>query len=397
MTSPVDTSVKYFTSAMPGAPVLNGVVGSLISLLDACLVDGFGAKSASSLVVAGGIATLTFAGGASAAVTDSVILVAGATPSSLNGEQKVLSAGATSVTFATSAADTTATGTITFKLAPANWSKAFSGTNLAAYKSTSPESTGCYLRVDDTGTTIARVVGYESMSAIGTGTGPFPTSVQMSGGGYWGKSTIANSTANNWTLVADDRFFLLFIAPLSGANAQAIQGTTRCFGDHIPLRLSGDAYACGLSYSTNPTVTSTYDNSVDYSTGSLHAMPRAYTGLGSAVLHTISPYTGGPSALSGVDSTLGAFPSVIDGGLRLSKKFVASATSAPPRCDVPGFYHVPQVQALDSFKWNDKIDGTGSLTGKRLIAVNGTQQSYSSAATSSQSGVSFIDITGPWR
>lgn len=35
-----DTSVKYLHSAMPGAPVLSGTAGSLISVLDACLVNG---------------------------------------------------------------------------------------------------------------------------------------------------------------------------------------------------------------------------------------------------------------------------------------------------------------------------------------------------------------------
>lgn len=397
MTSPVDTSVKFFTSSMPGAPVLNGVAGSLISLLDACLVDGFGSKSATSLVVAGGIATLTISGGESAALTDSVILVSGATPAALNGEQKVLSASATAVTFATDEADVTATGTISFKLAPAGWAKPFAGTNLAAYKSVDPEGTGCLLRVDDTGTTSARVVGYESMSAISAGIGPFPTEAQRAGGGYWSKSTAANATGNNWTLVADGRFLMLFVAQNSGAIPAYIQGSTRCFGDPIALRPSGDAYACVLSYSTQSSTTSQFDGGLDTGVPLQHAMPRSYTGLGSCVLHCTVPYTGNGNAFSGGDSTMGAFPSVVDGGLRLSKKYLAtSGTTAPPRADVPGYYWVPQTLTFDTIKWGDRVPGTGPLAGRTLFGVLGTNAALTAPSTSN-SGLGLIDITGPWR
>ena len=36
------TSVKYFHSELPGAPVLSGTAGSRIAVLDACLVNGWG-------------------------------------------------------------------------------------------------------------------------------------------------------------------------------------------------------------------------------------------------------------------------------------------------------------------------------------------------------------------
>ena len=50
--------VKYINNAMRGAPVLNGVAGSLIGLLDTFLVDGWGLATANSLSVSGGVATL---------------------------------------------------------------------------------------------------------------------------------------------------------------------------------------------------------------------------------------------------------------------------------------------------------------------------------------------------
>jgi hypothetical protein len=71
MTSPVDTSVKIFSSTMVNAPVLNGVAGALVALLDAVLVTGFDTKSSVSIAVAGGIATATWAGTRSWASTAS--------------------------------------------------------------------------------------------------------------------------------------------------------------------------------------------------------------------------------------------------------------------------------------------------------------------------------------
>ena len=49
------TKTKFFHSVMTGAPVLSGTAGSLITLLDALLVNGYGTTNVTSIVVAGGI------------------------------------------------------------------------------------------------------------------------------------------------------------------------------------------------------------------------------------------------------------------------------------------------------------------------------------------------------
>ncbi len=405
MASPVDTSVKHFHSAMAGAPVLTGTAGSLIALLDACLVDGFGLKSVTSLVVAGGIATMTFAGGASAAAVNAVILVAGATPANLNGEQKVLSATATSVTFATAEANITATGTITFKMAPLGWVKVFTGTNLAVYKSTDPASNGMHLRVSDTGTTTARVIAYESMSDVDTGSGPFPTNAQMSGGGYWHKSNAANSTPAGWTVFGDPRSFFYHCSPFMASGTPTYDNYTggglRGFGDMIPLRPSGDAYACVLSYgSSSDPVSYPEQGSFDYWSSSYHfAMPRAYTGLGTALLTASRGYIGTENYVSGLDLTLGAFPSVVDGSLRLSRCFLPALgiTNPTPRCEVPGVYRSPQAAVFGSFGHRSTVPGTGALIGRTLMGVTTMSTSAGNAPTLTNMGVAFVDITGPWR
>jgi len=400
MASVVDTSVKHFRSDMSGAPGVSGTAGSLIALLDACLVNGFDVKTASSLVVSGGVATLGFTGGHSATV-DSVIVVSGSSVAALNGEQKVTAVAGGQVKFATTAADGAASGTISFKMAPAGFEKPFSKLNVAVYRSLDPASSKMCLRVDDTNAQFARVIGYESMTDVDTGVGPFPTSAQMAGGGYWAKSVAANATLNAWALFADSRFFMVSIAVNSYVNAAAVQGPTRGFGDLLARRPSGDPYACVLNYSSTSSVTSMYDGQFELGQDQRHAMPRGYSGLGTSILHYCLPYIGNANAYSGNDFLLGAFPSYVDGELKLSRRYfntVTSGSTGAPRCDLPGLYSVPQTALADTFKLFRVEAGSGTLVGRNLMVVNpAVTTMQGTPLTSSQGGASFIDITGPWR
>lgn len=46
-------AIKVFTSLQQGAPTINGVTGSLITALDAILVNGYGQVNVSSITRAG--------------------------------------------------------------------------------------------------------------------------------------------------------------------------------------------------------------------------------------------------------------------------------------------------------------------------------------------------------
>ncbi len=399
MASPVDTSVKNFNSTMSGAPALSGTAGSLIALLDALLVNGFDTKTASSLTVAGGVASMPFVGSHSAQV-DSVVSISGITGTyaSLNGEQKITAIGAGVVKFATAMADGVAAGTIIFKMAPAGWEKVFTGPSKAGYRSLDPASTKMLLRVDDSAATAARVTGYESMSDVDTGAGPFPTAAQVSGGGYWVKSSAANATAVPWSLHADGRLFYFSNTPLIPSNSTWLGGATRCFGDGIPYRPGGDNYLVFLS--VNPTLD--FSNPILGALGSAGgasarwiAVPRSESGLGSALLTTKGPFTGAMGDTSGVTGTLGVFPSTVDGSLILAKVYSALDVSNPPRGEFPGFYHAPQYNVWNTFKMNDVAPGSGPLAGRKLQAVSTTSSMNSVSPIGT--GAAFIDITGPWR
>lgn len=399
MTSPVDTSVKFFSSMMANPPVYAGVAGAGIALFDACLKDGFDVKAVVSLVVAGGVATVTWSG-VHSAQRDAVILVSGVTGAltALNGEQKVTGKPTTtSCTFATAAADGTASGAITIKMAPLGWAKPFSGTNLAAYQSQSLASPKHLLRVDDTSTTVLRLVGYESMTDINNGLGAFPTAAQFSGGGYWPKRQAASATGVPWILVGDDRFFYFIVCPYGlGPASWSFNSTTRGFGDPIPMKPSGDVFGTVLNVSATSSISSQQDGDFVNPTVSLTYMPRSYTGNGTGVTGYTAAYCGGTNA-SGLVATLGSFPNTIDGALYLSKKFTTLSSDGTPRAELPGLRHIPQSNTAGQFTVGDLWPGIGSDAGRNFMAFNSTNTSLSSATNASNTGFAMIDVTGPWR
>lgn len=393
---PADTTVKYFHSSMAGAPTLNGTAGALITVLDACLVNGFGLVAVSSLVVSSGIATATTAG--HSAEVGSVVLIAGATPAGLNGEKKVLSVGGgnTTLTFdATGISDQTATGTISVKLAPAGWEKSYSsGTTIAVYKSLDIAGTGCYLRVNDAAARYARAIGYETMTGHSTGSRPFPTTAQLSGGVYWDKSGTADATARGWTVASDGRMVYLALRPDPSPEENS---TFVAFGDLNSVK-SADAWACVINGATEDLVGETasvfqWYPSSDTSSASGTWLARAHGGAvgaipalrGFALMNL--PLAGYESGRAGMQ-----YPNGPDGGLYLTAHNLLEEASVCLRAISPGLYCCPQTLPFQWMAANAEFDGDGALTGKRLRVVP-----YSGAGFDGQQAFAFLDSTGPWR
>ena len=399
--------VKYYHSNMPGAPVLSGAAGALIAILDACLKDGFGLKTVDSLVIAGGVATMTISTGMTFE-QDAVVQIAGITggAAALNGDRRLLSIAGNTATFdATGVSDQAAAGSITAKVSPLGWAKPFAGTNVGVYRATDPTSLGMYLRVDDTGTTTARVVGYETMSDVNTGTGPFPTSAQVAGGGYWEKSGAAGSTARNWIIVGDERAFYWWCVP-NAATTVTSQGLLRGFGDLIPRR-STDGYAAFLQAEIASVVTSTSTmldlSLMTNSTGGFYLMsPRQQTGLGSATalyLYAESKRstTAGNMKSGSPSGFVSPYPNTADNALDLDRALAFESFDYSVRGQLPGLLHLPQNVGFSFSTW-DKIAGQGTLLGRKLMAIRTGTPGYTTQNSSSGSpGVVMIDITGPWR
>lgn len=393
-------SVSWMRDTMRGAPVINGnTPGCLIAALDALLVTGWGAAAPTSVVVASGVATATFA-----SATDwqahAVIEVSGGTPSAINGKARVATSEGNTLTWATSAADGTYTGSISVKYASAGWEKVFSaGTTKAVYRSTDVTSSRRYYRVDDSGNQSARVRGFAAMTNVDTGTEPFPTNAQISGGGYIFKSTNpGDSTPVLYLLAADSKSVLMSVA--AGTSGNAWQANTRGFGDPLPLAPAGDVYSAFLSAGgsgmlSNLAVGALDGSASDSSFVGFTVAIRSRSGSVGAVWQRPMPATGLLDALSGACDYLGAAPSAIDGQIKHCQMLLRDqAADEPVRAVVPGVRYIPQSGARAVFETAFALfDGAEEFAGRKLAAI------YVDMATPGlfAPGVSLIDLTGPWR
>ena len=384
--------VKYTHSELPGAPVVSGTPGSRIAMFDAVLCNGWGLLTAQSASVSGGVCTLNFAT-SHAFESDIVALVAGAGTAAINGEQRISATGSNSVSFAApGVADGPVSGTITIKVAPAGWEKVYSGTNKAAYRSLSPDSTRAFLRVDDTNARYARLRGYATMSDIDTGTNPTPSDDQLAGGVYLPASNSADATARRWIVVASDRFVHIAIANYSGYQSDY---ALTAAGDFPSLK-AGDAYRWMI-------VGDIGDNSAGGSPGTYNALlvhagstgayiMRGYTQTGGAIpAYLYKP--GFPVPAYSGSTSHPAGPNPINNAVEICPSLVieGSNSNGNRRGEIPGLYGIPHSLG-SAFDSKSRITAAIGLPGHTLLAVRfyGT----SSAATSYRFA---LDITGPWE
>lgn len=389
------TEVKYFDSKMVGAPVMSGLYGSLLAVLDACLVTGFNLKTVDSIVVVDGVATATVSTGHGIAQY-AVILIAGATPVELNGEKRVTWINANTLKFdATGISNQTATGSITLKMAPAGWEKPFSGTNKAVFRSPNVESTRMYFRFDDTGNYNCKVRGYETMSDIDTGTGPFPTVGQMANGTYFFRSGVANpsTAAKDWFIIANDRF--VFIGNRGYSTGTNYPFQTAGFGD-FASRKSPDAFRALLRGNilsdsaqqpgASESITST-GNTMLYS-----YLARDFTGLGGAASMGLRAYFSVTDSIASGANTVMAYPNPVDYSLVLCRMFVSEPATSALRGDLPGMYYAPQ-NMVNRFCPDAAtplfLTGIPDVPDRIMVAVP-------TAHSGTSYGITFFDITGPW-
>lgn len=322
-------SVIVYRSSDASAPALTGQQSSLIGVLDACLVNGYGAKPA------------------------------------------------------------------------AGWAKEFSAANLAVYRAPVASGTRFRLRVDDSGTTHARLSGYEDMSGVSAGTGQFPTNAQVSGGLYCRKSETTDATVRSWMLIATQRCFYFFpvsnvgdwLSP-SGQSYQYCNGQF-FFGD-ILTNKPGDQYNCVLiaatgtsssSSSLGVTARSTSQNSV-----AGHYIARAFTQVGGSLLcGKVTLFD--PTTFSGVMGDAGGqyplYPDPITGGLLLSPVMVTEGYDQGSRIAFRGY--MPGLYSpLHNYpgQHGDIIDGTGAFAGKQFMIV---QTCYSTS-----NGRLVMEISDTW-
>lgn len=370
-------AVKPYHRLQGTAPlVLAGTAGYLITLLDAILATGFNTKNVSSITVAANVATCVTVTAHGLGVDD-VVLMAGANEGVFNGEFRVTTiTDSTTFTFAVTTGLSSASGTLTVKIAPLNWTKVYSGTNKAVYRSADSASNQLYLRVDDTQTTYATINSFETMSDVDTGTG-------VSSPVYWLKSSTANTTARNWYLFGDTkRFYLMAAWHATYPTWCAGYG----FGDMASIK-AGDAYNTFLiGHSASAPSNSTTSQSFTYVGVSNQTagqyLARSYSQVGASVaFFKGSPVVPGASAQMGYGTQVAYVANPSDNGVHLVPLDVYE-TNNVYRGQLAGLY-VPLESTAGNFPNMDKT-----------LIYNGRTYAAVIIACVTAAGNCWFDITG---
>lgn len=273
-------AIHYFHDRQAGAPVLNGQAGSLLSILRACLVTGFGAGTVTAASNVASTVTATAAG--HGFIAGDVVELSGAQDSALNGRFTIDSVTVGTFTFKAGSVPSSIAAPFAYKRAGAGWGEEFSGTGIGVFKSVSSESSKRFLRVLDTDAWYARVRGYEGMTSHSVGSAPFPTVSQYGGEGLtWFKSSGADSTPREWALVADGRSFYLFTRPRTDQEFSIY-----AFGDIAAFGAATPPYSCLLIGQATVSPNYVYDGAFNLSAaGSLGGiwMARGYSAVEGAV------------------------------------------------------------------------------------------------------------------
>ena len=312
----------WYHSAETGAPTLNNAAGSLIAVLDALLITGFNTKAVTSVGVSAGVATAVISG--HGYEVGKTLLIAGATPTVLNGNQVITAVvDANTVRWAAvGVPDGAATGTITAKRAPLGWVKAFAGANVAMYARTDPQATGMLLRMDDTKTggssaTYARAIGVETAGSVDSYTNKFPLDAQISGGVYISRGS-DSAASKPWYAIGDGRTLYLFTEDASypvsiyGYHAFA-------FGDVASFKVTGDGYACLIAGgSANNGTNNFHWSNPDPAAAAGMYLARLNNGIGGSA--PASVWARAASSFIGSTGTTGSgpvYPSPVDNGMMI--------------------------------------------------------------------------------
>jgi len=443
-------AVTVYKSTDTGAPILTGGLGSLVNLLDKCLVTGYGSTRATATITSSGVnvsnndtvtvdgVTYTFKTALTPAANE-VLIGASAAASLVNLSAAMMDYGVRGTNYATgstpqtnvqvtaitstvltmtantggtggnsialskSAATLTVSGATfsggagTDTKASVGWTKPYTGTGKAAFR----QAAGCgfYLNVQDNGPGAglqkeARLVMYETMTAIDTGTGGM---ANLAATGYARKSSTNDPTNRVWRLYADSKTFYLCMESADVATTPL----WIAFGDYYSL-IKGDNFNCLLiarGAENTGTATSTVEGFSTFGHGTSlfsaapgHWLMRNVGGMGNAVTFNKLGDQARNSSTSAQQTFLGGFtyPNPVDSGLLLHRLGImeigSPGTSGFIRGFLRGIWHPRHAAA--SFSTGDTASGSGALTGKTWEAVK---------ETNGNTGVVFVETSDTWE
>lgn len=274
------------------------------------------------------------------------------------------------------------------------WTRAFTGTNAASYRMGG--GAGLFLDLNDNavgagGAREVRASGYETMSAVATGTGQFPTVAQLSTGITIRKSATADGTTRPYILACDDRSLLLFIG---GDSATVFW--PYYFGDIYAFQGSGDAYRVLIVGKSAENASALSGDQI--SRGSAlgvsiagHYMPRTYAGTGTS----IQVGKAGQALFTSIQTNLMAatvqYPNGPDGGIAASQITVHEAANNTLRGRMRGLWQFGHADTNVSDQ--DTYSGVGAQAGKTFLIIKSAPNGVSNGAN----GVWVLETSDTWE
>jgi hypothetical protein len=261
----------------------------------------------------------------------------------------------------------------------AGWTMPFTATSHASFK----QGAGCgfYIDVLDDGSLTAgareaQCVGYEAMSAVGTGTGLFPTAVQQSTGIKFRKSDAAASTpVIPWLCFADASTFYFFSVPQYPSGT--LYYAALAFGNFHSF-VPNDAYNCMIiGRVTSATLDGLGNENLDAMEAGAafigtkpagHYLARGYSQSGAALNFPVYNAFGqmsGSALANGNNTSNVPYPNPSDNSLLLAKAFITDPDTAPItslRGYMRGFYLFGQDGSKVPI--GTSFTGTGNLAGR---------------------------------
>ena len=420
--------VKNFRSDDTGLNKITATLGSLVGILDACLVTGFNLRTLDALTYDS--ATDLFAGTVNSGHgyrLNQIVLVSGASPSQFNCEIWITAITATTFTGKAHVSDArpanaAASGSMTVKAAPqGSWSKPYAsaeGTK-AVFRMEAPESSKCCLRIDNSIACSASlgmyclVDGYEQVGGLDVGVNPFGYFAERNN--VWSIRSRTSYRDTPWMLFADSAAFYLnmkviqsgsdTLDPISDIASRAYW-RAYFFGDALK-RTPGDVYSCLLASSASPlsSFISSYDNgllggnsylfnSANPTGGGLSFARNAYGAVGKN-----QPYSTN-QAWQGLNySGRGplTYPSPVDNALIVIPNGIHLMDSQSAiRGNLPGYWSSPQALAdvLGPAVIYENFPGAEL---RKFISMYAQYYVGSTPADPNYCTTGFIDLTGPWR
>lgn len=253
---------NVYCSFSPGMPVINGIPGSFLEAIKKILINGTDKASYTSITVEDGKAYVTALADYQVFFNGSTINIEGCNEPLLNGFKTVEGHSKYNFWFTTTAADGAYDGAIKINQPPSGWEILYSGTNEAVIISSNLDTLGVCIKIKDTNSTYAEIEIYESMSSLTVGVNKFNPTFFASNRVYRiVKSGVANSSAMNWWLIADNTSVHLSIERKNNIN----NNFSYYFGDYVIS--FGQCNSLDKAYSKNfyyLQPTSTSSDSVGY-------------------------------------------------------------------------------------------------------------------------------------